>query len=458
MIQIAGVYDSSIDTTWNNSLNMNVNLCWIDHSFINDEIRQELRKIAEQKIKQPSCYMKLFEGRDDILIPNEKDYNENVIFFYNYRLLALFRFWNVIYYFYPYKYLIDQSWDIVLSDFIPQFITASNIPSFHNIIRKLTTRMNDGHVITNVSHFYDIFKFSYITLVDTFTVIRTPQEGSSLKRGDIILSLNNQNIRSVRDSVAVWITSSNNHFTENAINGWIYHVINNGCSITVLRNQQVMTFKEDQKAVRTNTEVPLSFYEISNDIYYTNLAKLKSAEVPGLMDSLKNYKSIIIDLRNYPVNSGFDELLCNLSQTQDFDYAMSTCVDFSHYGAFYILNQHVTFPDELLRKRKYYNGKVVVLINSSTMSAAETKAMCFRNHGATLVGTRSAGANGGVIDVSLFGGITVSYPCYGFYFPDGTQIQKTGIIPDIEIYPTMDDIEAGRDEIIEAAIKFINFQ
>ena len=35
-------------------------------------------------------------------------------------------------------------------------------------------------------------------------------------------------------------------------------------------------------------------------------------------------------------------------------------------------------------------------------------------------------------------------------------MQRTGIIPDIEVYPTMDDIMAGRDEVLEAAIKFLN--
>ena len=40
-----------------------------------------------------------------------------------YRLLALFRFWNVINYFYPYKDLLDTSWSTVLTDFIPRFLS-----------------------------------------------------------------------------------------------------------------------------------------------------------------------------------------------------------------------------------------------------------------------------------------------------------------------------------------------
>ena len=38
-----------------------------------------------------------------------------------YRLLALFRFWNVINYFFPYKKLIDDPWENVLPRYIPKF-------------------------------------------------------------------------------------------------------------------------------------------------------------------------------------------------------------------------------------------------------------------------------------------------------------------------------------------------
>ena len=34
--------------------------------------------------------------------------------------------------------------------------------------------------------------------------------------------------------------------------------------------------------------------------------------------------------------------------------------------------------------------------------------------------------------------------------------QRKGIIPNIEVYPKMDDIMAGRDEVFEAVITFIN--
>jgi C-terminal processing protease CtpA/Prc len=44
----------------------------------------------------------------------------------------------------------------------------------------------------------------------------------------------------------------------------------------------------------------------------------------------------------------------------------------------------------------------------------------------------------------------------GIYYPDGTQTQRIGIMPDILIEPTIEGIRQGRDELLEKAIELIN--
>ena len=455
MIRIAGGYEMLKDTTWNNSLNMNVNLCWLDHSFINDTIRQELKKIASLNTIAPSQYLSV-SGRDyKNPIPKEKDYGTLEILQYQYRMLALFKYWNVIYYFYPYKYLMDRSWDETLSEFIPIFMEASDFQSYRKAVSKLATRLNDGHCVTNVTPFHDLFKFKYIVQIDSSTVIRTPPEGSLLERGDIILNIDGKDIRTVRDSLAAFIPSSNQLYTDNAINGCIYKAIIDGCVLTIMRNQQFITLHENKKNVSAKKDSSSIVHRISSNIGYVNMDILQEPDIPALMDSINNYRAIIFDLRNYP-SLYLEELFIHLCPTQEFFYALATPADLSHFGAFYEFQCIVKWPDEYWQARKPYNGKIVVLINAATKSAAETKAMLLRLYGATLVGTPTAGANGGVTHFLLPGKISVSYPVFGFYYPDGKAIQRIGIIPDIEVYPTMGDIMAGRDEVLEAAIKYLN--
>ncbi len=453
MIRIAGKFEYLKDHTWNDSLNMNVNLCWLDHSFVNDTIRQALREIACLATLRPSYYLKMGE-RSKAPIPNEKDYDKDVIGLYEYRLLSLFRYWNVIYYFFPYKYLMDQSWDVTLSVFIPQFLTAFDVSSYHKAVQQLVTRLNDGHGYSTISPIYDPFKFQCITLIDSSTVIRNPPKGSLLERGDIILSIDEKNIKSLRDSISPLIPSSNSRFTDNAVNGYIYISIMNGCVLTVMRNQQEITLCEHPK--QRPTESPLPRYPISPDNYYINLDKLHAIDIPNMIDSLKNYRGVVFDLRNYPIKFTHWELLRHLIKTQEYSYALATYVDWAHLGAFYESECITKCSDELWQECSKYTGKIAVLINEATMSAAETLAMDFRTLGITLVGTPTAGANGNVTRFSLPGDINVCYSGLGFYFPNGEQTQRKGVIPDIEVYPTMDDIMAGRDEVFEAAITYLN--
>ncbi|WP_133586643.1 hypothetical protein [Sphingobacterium yanglingense] len=57
---------------------------------------------------------------------NEKLYSDIPYPDDGYRLLTLFRYSNMIQYFFPYKYLTDKNWNIVLKEYIPLFISAKN--------------------------------------------------------------------------------------------------------------------------------------------------------------------------------------------------------------------------------------------------------------------------------------------------------------------------------------------
>jgi C-terminal processing protease CtpA/Prc len=44
----------------------------------------------------------------------------------------------------------------------------------------------------------------------------------------------------------------------------------------------------------------------------------------------------------------------------------------------------------------------------------------------------------------------------GVYYPDGTETQRVGIIPDIEVTRTIHGVKEMRDELLERAIEFIS--
>src|SRR5690606_35326385 len=54
----------------------------------------------------------------------EKEYSDSPYPSTEYRLLALFRLWNVVHFFFPYKHLMDRDWDEILLEFISKVESA----------------------------------------------------------------------------------------------------------------------------------------------------------------------------------------------------------------------------------------------------------------------------------------------------------------------------------------------
>ena len=60
---------------------------------------------------------------------------------------------------------------------------------------------------------------------------------------------------------------------------------------------------------------------------------------------------------------------------------------------------------------------------------------------ATVIGSTTAGADGNVSEIYLPGGIYTMISGIGIYYPDGGETQRIGIVPDIEIHPTIEGIK-----------------
>jgi C-terminal processing protease CtpA/Prc len=70
-----------------------------------------------------------------------------------------------------------------------------------------------------------------------------------------------------------------------------------------------------------------------------------------------------------------------------------------------------------------------------------------------VVGSQTAGADGNVTQVAIPGGYEAWFSGLGILYPDGGQTQRKGIRVDVEVKPTMEGLKAGKDEVLEAALK-----
>ena len=104
----------------------------------------------------------------------------------------------------------------------------------------------------------------------------------------------------------------------------------------------------------------------------------------------------------------------------------------------------------------HYDGPVVVLTSPRTYSAAEDFLVAFDAMGrGKIVGQPTGGSTGQPLFLSLPGGGSARICAKRDRYPDGAEFIGVGVRPDIEVGPTVADLRAGRDTVLEKALEVL---
>ncbi len=99
---------------------------------------------------------------------------------------------------------------------------------------------------------------------------------------------------------------------------------------------------------------------------------------------------------------------------------------------------------------------LVILIDRGTASASEIVAGALQDRErAILIGTTTFGKGSVQLVYDLSDGSSVHVTSARWFTPDRNQIDQQGLAPDIEIVPTEEAIADGRDEVLEAAVQYL---
>ena len=106
-----------------------------------------------------------------------------------------------------------------------------------------------------------------------------------------------------------------------------------------------------------------------------------------------------------------------------------------------------------------YAGRVAVLVDGATGSAAEIFAAVLQEHGrATIVGRKTAGAVLASWFHSLPDGGELQLSRQDYVTPKGRRLENDGVEPDVKVTRTLADLRAGRDADVEAARRVLGKQ
>ena len=446
-------------------------LGWIKNSNFSDELTTLLLKVKDATRTKEHYYIGLQANVGNPDFKNENAYLSMKYPDTGFRLLTLYRYWNIIQYYFPYKNLIEEDWKNVLEEFIPKFINAKDETEYTLATLELIERIHDTHanvwggnqVLNN--HFglhYAPVKLTFIENKPVVTGFYDEKLGkeTGLEIGDIISVINNRPFEEIVKERLKFSPASNYSTKLRDIATNLLRTNDSIINIEFIRIN-----KEERKTLKTFSLKEINEYSkfkvtdtcfklINKDIAYINNGSLKRNYLPKIWKEIESTKGLIIDIRNYPSDFPIYEL-SNYLMPKSIPFVKFTNGSVERPGLF-------TFTKLLnagKENKRYYKGKVVILINEKSQSAAEFTTMAYRvNPNSTVIGSTTAGADGNVSQFYLPGGISTMISGIGVYYPDGKETQRIGIVPDIELKPTIKGIKKGRDELLEKAIEIINAQ
>jgi C-terminal processing protease CtpA/Prc len=466
---------ASLDTS---RLHMPPRLEWIeDRSLLGSELSQTLMNIHRNRsVAGRQFYVSLAPSVGNPQFDNELDYRTVRFPDSGFQLLALFRYWNMVEYFSPNRDIMSDDpgnepdyWNGVLSDFIPRIGLASTSLVYQQEMLRFITKLNDTHANLWTSlGARPPTGACYLPVDVRFVegrayVIRhkSPTEGpaSGIEPGDLIEELEGIPVKDLVQAWASIYAASNeptrlrdigNYMTRGAC-GEISMVVQRGEELVRLRPRRVATNLLDFSRTSVHDLPGETFQKLTPEVAYLKLSSVQAAQSANYIRAAQDTKGLIIDIRNYP--SEFVVFtLGQLLVAERSEFVQFTHGDVVNPGAFHWNPS----PLALVPQQPLYTGKIVILIDEVTQSQAEYTTMAFRTApGAIVIGSTTAGADGNVSTIVLPGGLSSYISGLGVYYPDRRPTQRVGIIPDIEVKPTIAALRDGRDELIEEAIKQI---
>lgn len=445
---------------------------------INDTIKQFLEKTIKGDHAPKNYYM---QRKWDLLdFSFEKNYTDQLPDV-EYRLLGLFRFWNIIEFFYPYKNLMDSDWDQLLLKYIPLFQQCKNREEYFWIVSEFLTKLDDGHALVFDKYRFDYtdkyelpihFKWIGKKMVVADINSRKIKRIYKINAGDYIVKINN---RTVDEEIKRWsrmAPASNEERKMNIISIYFYHGTSKRMLLKIAKQNgdtvSIACRLKSQNAFRRNVRDIKDLIASNRKIRKTT-KQLKSAGI-GFINGFgnnnkgitkeyrvaKQNKAIIIDMRDYPkadLMFLFNQYLFKEKKI----FIKYIIADSVYAGRFNIQYDSLSrLPNYGDKNLSYYTGKIVVLVNTKTLSNAEWVVMGLQTQpNVFVIGSQTAGADGNIAMVPMPGGFKACFSGLGVEYPDGTQTQRTGLKIDVKVQETMRGLLSGKDEVLETAIDFI---
>lgn len=379
-------------------------------------------------------------------------------------LLTLFRLWNVIEYYAPNRSLTLHPWEEVLTSYIPRMGVETDPVRFSRLYFRLIRELNDGHAYAPIEMLFGQRMLPVWPLQAEGRLFVGYSGDSLLERGDEVVAIDGEPISERLELLREYASRSNEASLRQALR--YYGLCTRRDTAEVVRRRAGVCDTLRVATVPYGSVSPLydpaqleqpPFRLLADSVGYIYAGTFSREHLAEVGQTLPRTRALIIDLRTYPlkVDGALIALIGQSLRTESVVVRQALYQTLALPGLFYRQEQWLfeDFGEVAARCTEPYKGRVILLVDEMTQSNPEFQAMAFQSCPQTLtIGSPTSGANGSIVWIPLPGQMT-SFSGIGALYPDGTQPQTVGVRLDVEVLPTAEGLQAGRDEVLERALE-----
>ena len=440
---------------------------WIhDTILLGESLSKKLLQIESAKRKKGSYYFQ-YIPKEGLAIPtNEKPY-QDISLDKEHVLLSLFRFWNIIQYYYPYKEAIGEHWDNVLYRYISDFINIKTNKDYILTLMRLTSEVNDAHI--SVKDQDSVFGINTIPLI--ISVIENKYlvtgyykkelyDNCQINIGDEILEIDEKPISDVIYELLPYCSGVNKPTKYRIACDKLVLTNKDDISLTI-NNSQGRIEKRIKTIPSCEINSKARFQEekepviIKDSIAYIYIGSLTNEILERDISKILKSVGIILDLRGYPIDDAVGNLLDYFLPKERVKFYQASIPDVLFPGVFNYEKDNPSFYISSERKESYAGG-IIILVDERTQSTSEFYTMMASIiPKVVIIGSQTAGSDGPAVPLVLPKNVFVKYTGAGIYYPDFSETQRVGIKRTEDVFRTIEGVRSGIDPLIKRAVDII---
>lgn len=367
-------------------------------------------------------------------------------------------------------------WDSLYTAYISKVAATKTTIDYYRVLQTFFQQLRDGHTGIYLPFGYrkqfdgrmplQVRWIEGRALVVANDCKRADEK--SIKAGDELIAINGEPLQQyIQKNVSPYLHFSTPQDSTDRIYRYELFTAKNGdtwrLSFKTAAGKTVeQALRFEQRDFLTFPLPLLQFSVLPGNIGYLQVNSFNDEKVVHLFDSifpsLSKTTALIIDVRQNgggSGNNGFEMLAC---LTDKPFYTGKTLIrKYRPVGRSWggIETGRIEEDDwKPYKKAQLYTKPVVVLTSAATYSAAEDFTATFKGmKRGTVIGEATGGSTGQPVFFTLPGGGVGAVCSKRDFFSNGTEFVGIGIQPDVVVHPTAKSIAAGKDDVLDAAIK-----